>query len=392
MNFVNNLVLDIYSILLLIIICFHSFKQTERDSIEFKLFLSIVITTILLLLLDIGSRLDGNPGEIYYVIDNSGNFLIFLLNLILPSLWLLYVHYQVFQDERKTKRLCYPLLVLNVLNAGMATLTLFNGWYYYVDSHNIYHRGPLFLLSASIIILLLLISFILVTVNRRRIDKKSYCALVFFGIPPLISIILQIVFYGISFILNSVVLSLLIAFLNIQNRNIYIDYLTGVYNRKRFELYLKGKISKSGRNKRFAAIMVDLNDFKSINDTYGHDMGDKALQISADLFSSCLKPEDFIARFGGDEFCIVLDVENRMELEGIVSKIKNSIERYNKYGSQPFNLQFSMGYTIYDDQSHMTVEEFQKQIDSLMYENKQKHKQKAREISKTHEYTNDMEK
>lgn len=65
--------------------------------------------------------------------------------------------------------------------------------------------------------------------------------------------------------LNSVVLSSLIVSLNIQNQNIHIDYLTGVHNRKKLKIYLKKKISKSSENKTFSAIMIDLDNFKSIN-------------------------------------------------------------------------------------------------------------------------------
>lgn len=68
--------------------------------------------------------------------------------------------------------------------------------------------------------------------------------------------------------LNGVVLSSLIVFLNIQNQNMHIDYLTVVNNRKKLEIYLKEKISTITENKTFSAIMIDLNDFKSINDTF----------------------------------------------------------------------------------------------------------------------------
>jgi diguanylate cyclase (GGDEF)-like protein len=329
-----------------------------------------------MLVADIFSRFDGTSYLIFYVLNHFGNFLVFLLNAILPSLWLLYVHFQVFRDEGKTRRLYYPLFAINGANAVMVILSQFFGWFYYIDSDNTYHRGPLFLLSASITIVMLLIAFVIIIVNHKKIEKKHFFSLVFFAVPPFLCIVLQIAFYGISLMLNSVVLSLLIVFLNIQNHSLHIDYLTEVNNRKKLEVYLKEKIGKCTKDKTFSAIMIDLNDFKSINDTFGHDIGDSALQMSAKLLKNCLRSKDFIARYGGDEFCIVLDISNRNELEEIACRINSCIEKYNESSVQPYKLGFSMGYAVYDYHSHMKAEEFQKQIDKLMYENKLIYKQK----------------
>lgn len=375
MNLVNNLVINIYSIALLIIICLYSLKHAEKESLQYKLYIMMLQITILMLVMDIFSRFDGKSDTIYLIINHFGNFMVFLLSPILPSLWLLYVHCQVFHEEWKTRRLFYPLFVINAVNTVMLVLSQFYGWLYYIDLDNIYHRGPLFLLPASITISLILAAFVLVIVNRKKIEKKSYFSLVFFAVPPFVCIILQIIFYGISLMLNSVVLSSLIVFLNIQNQNMHIDYLTGVNNRKKLEIYLKEKIRTSTENKTFSAIMIDLDNFKSINDTFGHDMGDYALETSAKLLKSCIRSNDFIARFGGDEFCIVLDVSDRINLEKAVCRINDCIEKYNESSAKPYKLSFSMGYAVYDYHSHMKMEEFQKQIDILMYENKRTNKE-----------------
>lgn len=138
---------------------------------------------------------------------------------------------------------------------------------------------------------------------------------------------------------------------------------------------MKEKISTSTDNKTFSAILLDLNNFKTINDTFGHDMGDYVLETSVKLLKSCLRSIDFIARFGGDEFYIILDVSNSDDLEATVCRINGCIEKYNERGAMPFKLGFSMGYAVYDYQSCMKVEEFQKQIDILMYENKRANKE-----------------
>jgi len=79
--------------------------------------------------------------------------------------------------------------------------------------------------------------------------------------------------------------------------------------------------------------MIDLNDFKSINDSFGHGVGDHALQISAEILKSCIRTNDFIGRYGGDEFVIVLDISDIKDLEEIVYRINNSAEIYNESSS-----------------------------------------------------------
>ena len=376
MGLLNNSVLNIFSVFLLIVIYTHSSKQDREGALPSKLYLMMLQVTILLLVLDIFSRFDGRPDTVYPFINHIGNFLVFLLNPVLPSIWLLYVHEQVYPGKGKTKRLLYPLLAVNIANAALLIVSQFFGWFYYIDSDNIYHRGPFFFFLALLTFTLIIVSFVLLISNRKKIEKRHYFALVFFAVPPTVGIIFQIAFYGMSLMLNCTVLSLLIVFLDVQNQSIYTDYLTGVYNRKKLEIFMNEKISASSEHKTFSAIMIDLDNFKAINDTFGHETGDNALQISAKLFNSCLRSNDFIARFGGDEFCIVLDTSDENELEQIVCRINQSVKKYNESSGQPYELSFSMGYAVYGYSSGMKMEAFQKQIDLLMYENKQTNKKK----------------
>lgn len=377
MSLENNMILNMYSIAIILVIYFHALKFFEKNSLSDKLYMLILYITILMLGVDILGRFDGNTAIIYLVFNTIGNFVIFLMSPVLPSLWVAYVHFQIFREERKTRRLFYPLCIINAINAIILIFSQFFGWFYYIDSNNIYHRGPLFLFPAFITIMLMLAAFALTVINRRNLEKKSFLSLIFFAIPPFISIILQITFYGISLMLNSVVLSLLVVFLNIQNHSMYTDHLTGVYNRKKLDAYLKEKVSLSTEEKGFSAILIDINNFKYINDTYGHDIGDNALETAAKLLKSCLRTNDFIARLGGDEFCIVLDISNRSDLEAMVCRINNCLKKYNKSGSHLYELGFSMGYAVYAHHSHMSAEEFLRQIDILMYEEKRAYKNKS---------------
>ena len=162
-----------------------------------------------------------------------------------------------------------------------------------------------------------------------------------------------------------------------------IDYLTGAYNRRGLEIHMGEQVNASSEEKTFAAIWIDLDNFKSINDTYGHNVGDHVLKTTVRLLRSCFRPTDFIARLGGDEFCIVLDVSSQADLEAAVTRIKKCVKGYNQRGAKPYELALSMGYAVYDYRSHQKVEEFQKQIDEFMYMDKQANKKTCE--SKTEE-------
>ena len=85
------------------------------------------------------------------------------------------------------------------------------------------------------------------------------------------------------------------------------DPLTGVYNRRKFEEVLEYELTRAERHQQvFSIIMADIDDFKFINDTYGHPVGDIALKKLTLLLESCLRKGDLLARLGGDEFAIIL--------------------------------------------------------------------------------------
>lgn len=374
MSLMNNIIINLYSILILLVVYQQNNKFEDDKKFNNKIFKSMMQLTFVLLFIDILSRFDNKPGSFYSFFNHIGNFLIFSLSPIIGSLWLLYVHNQVFNNERKTRKLIIPLICFNLLNLIIVVLNQFYGYLYYIDKNNIYSRGPYFIISVLFSIVLIICSSIIIIKYKKLIGEKYYLSLALFALPPLIGIVLQLLFYGISIVLNSMVLSLLIAFLYIQNKCMSIDHLTGLYNRKKFESYLKEKIDSSTRHRTFSAIMLDVNNFKTINDTFGHEIGDKALDVAGKLLKSSIRSNDFLARYGGDEFFLILDISNDKELNATINRINRKINEFNSREVYPFELYFSMGYAIYDYKSNMSVKKFINYIDKLMYEDKEEYK------------------
>ncbi len=371
MGLAGNITINVYSIAILLILYVQSRKKASRNMLPDRMFIWILRTTALLLLLDTLGRLDGRPDTIYPLLNQTGNFFLFLLSPVPTAIWVLYMHAQVHQEEKINKRLLISCLIVLALHTLLVIGSQFTGWLYTIDAQNVYHRGPLYLVSPLITLFYLLSAVVMIVLNRKRIEKSHYLSLLLFPVPPFIAMLLHISIYGISIVLDGVVLSILIVFVNVQSKNIITDYLTGAYNREGLDMHLKEKIRASAAGRAFSAILLDFDHFKAINDTYGHDMGDKALQTSVDLIRDCIRSTDLVARFGGDEFAILLDTADKHELESVVKRISSAIENYNKSGSQPFTISFSVGYAVYDAAAQPAAEDFLKLLDQMMYQMKQ---------------------
>lgn len=374
MNLLHVSILNIYSALIILIIFKQTLKSAELSSYSSKLFIRILIITFFMLIMDILARFDGHPETIFPYINRIGNFILFSITPYLPSIWLRYVYFQIFKDELKTRKLLIPLTVVAVLNSLGVIVTQFTGLFYTINAANIYQRGDLYFVSNLFHVVVLVMTFVMIVVCRKKVEKEYYNSLIFFTLAPIIGLILQSAIYGVSTILIGVMVSVITVFLNVQNTKINTDYLTNAGNRRRFEQYLGNRIRMANKNKTFSAVTLDLDDFKKINDTYGHDEGDIALQATVDLIKKSIGPKDFVARSGGDEFWIILETQNTLEVDNIITKIKQAFREWNLRHPRPYRLDFSYGFAVYDSDKKMNSEEFQSYVDNLMYENKSHHK------------------
>lgn len=149
-----------------------------------------------------------------------------------------------------------------------------------------------------------------------------------------------------------------------------VDCLTPLPNRRAFMRRLEWATSMHDRHGHAVSIVFfDLNGFKEINDTYGHDAGDLAIQHVADMLQDMLRDTDFVARIGGDEFAIIMyhsdDAATKKRAAEIVEVIENTPL---KYGSHALHVGAAFGtYTVQNGES---PEYALKQADSAMYANK----------------------
>ena len=150
-----------------------------------------------------------------------------------------------------------------------------------------------------------------------------------------------------------------------------IDSLTGLYNRRGFFTHAEHQMKIARRKKnRLTLVFADVDDLKSINDTWGHGEGDKALVETAAFLKTVFRESDVIARVGGDEF-VVLALENsgRDAASGLV-RLSENLEAYNASRNNVAPLSISTGAACYQPDQPCSIDELLARADKLMYKQK----------------------
>jgi diguanylate cyclase (GGDEF)-like protein len=117
-------------------------------------------------------------------------------------------------------------------------------------------------------------------------------------------------------------------------------------------------------------LCADLDNMKGINDSLGHQVGDKALVDTANLLKATYRESDIIARIGGDEFVVVPVGTNGDTIEVITARLQKNIETYNAKSNRRFRISMSLGISCYDPKFPCSIDEMLAQGDKAMYEKK----------------------
>ncbi|HKJ01551.1 MAG TPA: diguanylate cyclase response regulator [Longimicrobiales bacterium] len=150
-----------------------------------------------------------------------------------------------------------------------------------------------------------------------------------------------------------------------------IDDLTGLYNRRGFadlgEQYLK----LARRTTRgITIVFLDLDRFKTINDSLGHHVGDRALIKVADIMRATFRRSDIIARLGGDEFAVLALEASGESAELLIDRLRERFREFNRAGREPYQLSVSIGLARHDGDMRMRLEDLLSEADTAMYEEK----------------------
>ena len=150
------------------------------------------------------------------------------------------------------------------------------------------------------------------------------------------------------------------------------DHLTGLVNRTLFRDRLVQAMARNKRMQQMIGLMLlDLDRFKLVNDTFGHDIGDELLKAVSERLKTCVREVDTVARMGGDEFTIILEgVSSEQNVLVVAKRITESIATPFELKGHCISIGISIGITIYPQDDH-PVDELLKHADTAMYQAKQ---------------------
>lgn len=157
-----------------------------------------------------------------------------------------------------------------------------------------------------------------------------------------------------------------------ENKAMYRDELTGILNRRGF--YDQGRsLYKDALNtgKKFILFYGDLNKLKVINDSFGHNEGDKAIKATAEILKKTFDQRDVVARISGDEFiAIAVSKASEEDARQTIELINSNFSKYNLTSKKPYTLSISMGYSIFEPYDNISFEELMNNADTMLYTEK----------------------
>lgn len=354
---------------LMIILLISSRTHARTVFVDEKIFLTMVWLTLSLCTAEFLSFLvDGATFPGAMMLNRILNSLLFAANISFAFIWTVYVDFKVYGDQQRLRRRYVWIGLPAAAIVLMSLLNLFSDVFFTISAENVYSRTPLVPLTYLCSYGYLLYGMTLVYGRKNQGRKYLFLPVMVFMIPILIGSLCQFFFYGLSLVWVSVAVAVVSLYINIQNEDAYVDALTGLYNR----LYLNRHLReiRPGKGQCLAGIMLDIDHFKSINDTYGHAMGDQALQDVGRLLYRVADSHQAIAvRFAGDEFILLRSVSDRSEVEEMGHALRKAAEEFNNRKQRPYTLAFSMGIALFQEGAE-SLDDFISSMDTAMYQDK----------------------
>ncbi len=360
--------LDVLCLLILCVVAGQSIRNINQQMSRI-LFRYTVYGIIISLALDIlWILIDGRmfPGGI--ALNRVINALYLSLGVFLGGVWYLFVLETT--GHAITRKWVFLLLSPGAFFLILNVISIWTGWIFTVTNENVYTRGSLFWLQEIGALAMLFVSFvhILILASRKHEDEsgKMYRKLLGFYIIPMIGFLASLPFSGMPGLWTCAATSIVLMYIDGQDREILRDGLTGLNTRKTLNPTFNDYVRQVTPENRLYLFMMDVDDFKRINDTLGHPAGDRALVDSAKLIRKCLPGRRAIAvRFGGDEFLLMGFFTGDEDVERFRGTLDQVFRMYNEEEGAPFTLGLSIGSSEY--QRGDTLQSLIEKADSQLY-------------------------
>lgn len=321
-------------------------------------FLLGILITIVVILADIGTTFVYDGSADLRNLNILFNVFGFVLTPIIPIILI-----AIF--DRNIIKKYFLLIIPTLLNTVAVILSPIYGLIFYVDLYNNYSRGSVFLLFIVVYIfnIMLLLSCVLSASKKflYPIKWKIYCLSLF----TLVGTSIQLLFPTVHSSWHCVTISLFLLYILLSEFDGSFDRLTQLYNRASFEK----KSQQLNDKKALSVVVIDIDNFKEINDKYGHDYGDIVLKEVAAIIKNSFNEKCTCYRMGGDEFYVICkDIKE----EELIKMLKNMGEKLRKERLSDNCLPtVSYGYSIFESGTTFNFTKILKEADDKMYYYKQ---------------------
>lgn len=369
MNLRSVIIPNAVSVALLVILLFVARFKIVRDRTAGKVFSFIVYGVMLGSVVEALSYvLDGNlfPGA--RILNYAGNTILYTANMLLPFLLLVYVDLSLYGKMDRIKKRYKVQIIIGAIMVLVNLINYFVPVTYTITAANVYERRPFSYAYYVVIVYYFISIFALLRRFKKENGARIFINFWMFLVPVIIGTGLQFLFYGLSLAWLSSAIGLVGLFMMQQNEMAFIDPLVGIYNRQYLDHNLSAWIS---RGRTFVGVMMDLDKFKSINDTFGHSEGDKALKQLTEILRGAATDGERLFRFAGDEF-IVLKLSDGVDgLDDFMQRVRKSIAAFNAQ-RRPYMFSISYGTAFFDGGD---ADLFLKKLDERMYQMKESHQE-----------------
>ena len=291
--------------------------------------------------------------------------------------WLNYV-LAVEQTPHRNRRLNRFAVIFPFLISSLVLIAL-----YLIDKSILldaeYKATPVFYLFLVTVPYIYIIAVIVYTVKRaireeNPAEKRKH---LFIGLFPIVVVIggliqMFLVPWLPIYCYCSTVL-MLIFYIRSIDEKISTDPLTRLNNRGQLMRYVSQRSNLRKENRTTCVVMIDINDFKSINDSYGHSEGDSALIITSEALESVAGNSGlpvFLGRYGGDEFVMIVFVQHENELTEMIDSIRKGIQTRCAYKNKPYRISVGVGYDVLQGEND-TFQKCLQRADKKLYLDKE---------------------
>ena len=363
----GNLEISIFEFIVMTIVLYNQIMYIPQNS-KYKRVVVELSTSLSLMIFGNGvlSCVNGTNFFGSYYINYVFTVIYFLLNGLVPLLWFKYMY--IFYDTSPKKSISQITAIPYLLYLILIFINCFTDILFSINSNNQYQREDGFwlivILNMTYILASVVVIILAITRNRGFRSEGKHILLGMLLVA--LGIVLQLYFWEDSFILLTFLLFMLIVFLRFQNLEMLVDPLTGLGNRRRMQLYID-KLSRK-RKGEFSAIVFDIDDFKDINDLYGHIYGDRVLIVISKILEKSAGNKNITCiRYGGDEFIVITPKE---EVNEFIAKFKKLLSEFNDHKEFPSKIDVSIGVSEFTVNSEINMEYIINTADKLMYEKK----------------------